>query len=405
MVHANTSNGKRGATLPKEPEAAPVNGITVMANKKETLNRRMSAFESILSDQRTKLINSLPKSCGLTVERLTRLVLSSFRDNPDLLNCTPESIFASIGEAAQLGLQIDGTLGHAYLVPYKSECKLMPGYKGLLDLVRRHDKINIKTRCVYKGDQFHYEEGDEDRIVHIPDQSGEGDCEDSDVTHVYLIAKDMETGAVICRNVWSRKRIESHKRKYSKAWKKDDNAWNTAWSSMARKTLIRDSINRGELPVAVEVLRLAGREEQFEARYVTIEEPKRLTIDGIGSRFDDAVRPYQRPTADVESDSEDSAIEPNPGVDHQDVPEDHESDNETIPDVEIVEDDPLSLREGETPKKWELRILDAIKDVKGIDQLANIEDAIYFTGEQGLVSAEMAHRLSLRVGERRKNFR
>jgi recombination protein RecT len=32
-------------------------------------------------------------------------------------------------------------MGQCYLIPYKSECQLIPGYQGLLDLVRRSGKV------------------------------------------------------------------------------------------------------------------------------------------------------------------------------------------------------------------------------------------------------------------------
>ena len=57
--------------------------------------------------------------------------------NKDLLACSELSIVKSVEQAANLGLLIDGVLGHGYLVPFKDKCEFVPGYGGLIELCRR----------------------------------------------------------------------------------------------------------------------------------------------------------------------------------------------------------------------------------------------------------------------------
>ena len=73
-------------------------------------------------------------------------------------------------QSSQLGLYVDGVLGHAYLVPYwngkekRREVQLIPGYKGLIDLARRSGSVeSISARVVYKNDDFDFEYGLDDR--------------------------------------------------------------------------------------------------------------------------------------------------------------------------------------------------------------------------------------------------
>jgi recombinational DNA repair protein RecT len=59
------------------------------------------------------------------------------------------------------------------------------------------------------------------------------------------------------RSVWSREKIDAHKEQYSQAWRraekgKRDSFWHTAWPAAAKKTVIRDMIARGLLPVSAE---------------------------------------------------------------------------------------------------------------------------------------------------------
>ena len=67
---------------------------------------------------------------------------------PKLLECTRESLLACIVQCAQLGLEPDGLLGQAYLIPFyngrknRYECQLIVGYKGLLKLARQSAEIS-----------------------------------------------------------------------------------------------------------------------------------------------------------------------------------------------------------------------------------------------------------------------
>ena len=59
---------------------------------------------------------ALPKH--LTGDRIARLTLTLIRQNPKLLQCTPQSFFGALMSTAALGLE-PGVNGEAYLVPYE----------------------------------------------------------------------------------------------------------------------------------------------------------------------------------------------------------------------------------------------------------------------------------------------
>ena len=103
-----------------------------------------------------------------------RLALVDMRQNPKLAECSPESVISSIMDAARLGLT-PGPLGHSHLVPYWNskmkgfECQLVPGYQGIIELVRRSgDVARIEAHVVHEQDDFDVQFGTESRVHHRP---------------------------------------------------------------------------------------------------------------------------------------------------------------------------------------------------------------------------------------------
>ena len=126
---------------------------------------------------RGPLSDALPK--WLSIDRLLRIVFTSTMKNPQLLDCTKESLLQSIMQCAQLGLE--PILGRAYLIPYNNskqingkwvkvlECQFQPGYQGLVDLARRSGEVkDVFAMVVYENDDFELEYGTNRRLVHKP---------------------------------------------------------------------------------------------------------------------------------------------------------------------------------------------------------------------------------------------
>jgi len=87
---------------------------------------------------------------------------------PKLLDCDRVSVFDAITQCAQLGLSPSGRLGSAYLIPFKSKCQLIIGYRGLVDLAYRSGEvIAVGAQVVHENDTFHPEEGFDIKIHHV----------------------------------------------------------------------------------------------------------------------------------------------------------------------------------------------------------------------------------------------
>src|SRR5215471_11009246 len=125
-----------------------------------------ATFPNMLEKFKGEITRALPRH--LNPDRMCRITLTEFRKNPRLAECDSRSVFAAIIVASQLGLE-PGVLGQAYLVPYKNECQLIPGYQGLIDLVRRSTLVQrIEAHVVRHGDKFTYKTGLKTTLEHEP---------------------------------------------------------------------------------------------------------------------------------------------------------------------------------------------------------------------------------------------
>src|ERR1700751_4253441 len=64
---------------------------------------------------------ALPKH--ITPQRMLRVAMTAIQNTPKLLDCDRHSLYAAIMKAAQLGLEPDGILGQAYLIPFDKSIK------------------------------------------------------------------------------------------------------------------------------------------------------------------------------------------------------------------------------------------------------------------------------------------
>lgn len=246
------------------------------------LRTKISSVRSLLDANRGQIAMALPKH--VTVDRMLRVAMTAIQRTPKLLECSRESLFGAIIQAAQLGLEPDGITGRAYLIPRwnsKARCyeaQFMPGYKGLLELARRSREIStMEARVVHANDRFAYQFGLNQKLEHTPVQSGD----DGDVTHVYVIARLKDGGAQF--DVLTKAEIEAV-RKSSQSG--DSGPWATHWDEMAKKTVLRRVCKL--LPSSVELAQAVALDEAVEAGIpqafdlppvVTVEAGDNATID------------------------------------------------------------------------------------------------------------------------------
>ena len=212
-------------------------------------------FPAMLEAYKGEIARALPRH--MNPDRLARIALTEFRKTPRLAECDPKSVFAAIIIASQLGLE-PGLLGQAYLVPFKSECQLIPGYQGLIDLVRRTGKVKrIEAHVVRDGDKFTYKTG----LVTILDHEPNLDTEPGAMRLGYAVAEFSDGGFHV--EVMTRYQIEAI-RDNSQGYKsaiqyKKDHPWISNAEEMWRKTLIRRICKY--LPKSAELMTALGLDD------------------------------------------------------------------------------------------------------------------------------------------------
>ncbi len=86
---------------------------------------------------------------------LCAMAAQHFRNNPNLRDCPPVDFCRAVGQAAQMGLAIDGQL--CYCVKFKSVYQALPDWKGLVAVARSARLIrDCQPFIVKENDEFNY---------------------------------------------------------------------------------------------------------------------------------------------------------------------------------------------------------------------------------------------------------
>lgn len=166
--------------------------------------------------------------------QMLRLFAVALGKNPALAECTVQSLAGAYQNALMLGLNPTNFNNSASLVPYKGECKLVPGYNGLIQLVVRHPLYaRIEADCVFPGDRFYVRRGTTPCVEH---EYGDSDrTDDSEITHAYAICFMHDSAVPPQFEVMTRAQVEKN-RKASK--RPMGEPWVQWWHQMARKTAV-----------------------------------------------------------------------------------------------------------------------------------------------------------------------
>ena len=191
------------------------------------------------------------------------MLVRSVERTPAILKCTMPSIMGSLVEAKSRGWSVDGVLSQAYLVPFGNAAVLMPGYRGMMDMVRRSgvceptmDTIHDCDIWAWSGDTF---ERPTIKLSDTPERRSRP------IVGAFAQGRFYKDGFTKTF-YWPYGQIIAHRNKYSQAWQrspKPDNPWhqeNPGHWVMCAKTVMLDAIKRG-LPTSAQDKRLLTRIE------------------------------------------------------------------------------------------------------------------------------------------------
>jgi recombination protein RecT len=247
------------------------------------------------------------------VERFARVALTEFRKNSDLANCTPQSIMASVMEAARLKLEIGGSLRQGYLVPYDRVCQFQPSYIGLLELARRSGEFrDIDAILVNANDEFRYERDSDQggplqvarpRLLHRPNLWDPGETLG---VYVYAILWNGEP------KFHSMTKAEVEKAR-QKSRAPGSLMWKEFWGEGAKKTVLKRFLKTQKLsPELADAIALDNREYDLDSpRAVGSRLPARRGVAGLRQQLelDEPTLPPQPTKTYTEADD----VPPDPG--------------------------------------------------------------------------------------------
>jgi len=230
-------------TTTMQKSAQPTTAV-VRSARVEKLGELDAFFESRKND--------LAKALGtmLSPERVLRMWMTMLARPPartgsaSLWECTKVSLFDSLMGCAQLGLEPDPTMAIAYFVPFRNskagtiECKLMVGYRGLMQIAERDgDVMFYPPKTIYSKDEWlppaETPDNPAPTVLHRPYQG-----EDRDVPIAYLSHAVRQFCGHLMHTYWSMTTTQINKvRARSKA--ANDGPWVTDYEAMAWKTVIR----------------------------------------------------------------------------------------------------------------------------------------------------------------------
>lgn len=202
----------------------------------------------------------------MNAQRLYQMYVSTINREPELANCSVESVLSCFMRCTSLGLEpsnVNG-LGMAYLLPYgnknyrtgQKEATLIIGYKGMIELARRSGQLkSIHAQAVYKGDEFAaWEDETGQHFTFKPDRNAPHTPQN--LTDVYVNAQLVNGGFVF--EHMTREEVDAVMRRSPSANVRTT-PWKTDFEAMALKTVIRRSFRY--LPVSVEAKQAAVSDE------------------------------------------------------------------------------------------------------------------------------------------------
>lgn len=247
------------------PQAAP-------ASRALSEMRPKDQIAHLLNAKKGEIAKMLPKH--LNAERLLKVAQIAATTTPALAECDVASLVGAIGQCAQMGLEPNTVLGHAYLVPFNVKRKtpqgerwvksvqVVIGYKGLIDLARRSGQIvSIAAHEVCENDKFELVYGLNETLNHTPAMGERGD-----LVGFYAVAKLKDGGH--CFEFMSLHQVkEIAKGTQSKG---AYGPWKDHFTEMGRKTVIRRLAKY--LPLSIEFqtaaqldgMADAGRDQNLE---------------------------------------------------------------------------------------------------------------------------------------------
>lgn len=185
---------------------------------------------------------------GQNGKRFISSIVSAVNNNPQLSECTNQSILSGALLGESLNLSPSPQLGQYYLVPFNDKnqgkvAQFQLGYKGYIQLAIRsgqYKKLNVLA--IKEGELVKFDPLNEEIEVNLIEN--EEERENAETTGYYAFFEYVNGFRKAI--YWSRAKMEAHALKYSAGYraKKGYTFWEKDFDGMAYKTMLRQLISK-----------------------------------------------------------------------------------------------------------------------------------------------------------------
>ena len=230
---------------------AEQNANQAVAHKKETPLQKFNHMifgdyaqnylKSVLGENKSSFVNNL---------------VSLVSNDKALQVCEPATVMFAGLKATSLGLPLDNNLGFAYVIPYKNtkenktEAQFQMGYKGIVQLAIRSGQFEtINVTDVREGElKGRNRLTGELELDWINDDTARMKAKIIGyIGYFKLLSGYSKT------TYWSIEELKEHGLNYSQTFKKGFGVWKDNFNAMAKKTVLKLMLNKGDAPMSVEM--------------------------------------------------------------------------------------------------------------------------------------------------------
>lgn len=195
-------------------------------------NNNLPAIRKVIQGDGVQ--NSIRARLGEKAGTFTTSLLDVIGEDALLSQCDPMLIVKEAMKGAGLDLPLNRNLGFAYVLPYKEKGVPKPqfqmGYKGYIQLaIRTGQYKHLNAGIIYEG-----EEMVEDRIKGTLDIGGKKKSDKAIGYFCYMQLLNGFEKAI----AWTRDKVESHAKRFSKSYGKGFSPWSSDFDAMAMKTMV-----------------------------------------------------------------------------------------------------------------------------------------------------------------------
>lgn len=211
-----------------------------------TKSKRNTSLAAYLTQEAVK--NQISNIVGGRSQRFISAIVSAVNTNPQLQECTNQSIVSGALLGESLNLSPSPQLGQYYLVPFNDKNKgkvaqFQLGYKGYIQLAIRsgqYKKLNVIA--IKKGELVKFDPLNEEIEVNL--MQNEEERENAETIGYYAMFE--YTNGFRKAIYWSKAKMEAHAMRYSMGYraKKGYTFWEKDFDAMAYKTMLRQLISK-----------------------------------------------------------------------------------------------------------------------------------------------------------------